>query len=64
MKVLRWSPDADIFSPPDCEDKEVQCHIKKNKQWYKKSISIPLWALSTTISVVSIISFVHYRKRD
>ena len=65
MKALRWSPDTVISNNTDCEDKEVQCYIKKNKQWYKRSISIPLWALSTAIvGTVSTISFIHCRKRD
>lgn len=67
MKVLRWSPEVeDICIPPDCDDKSTQCKIKKsnNKQWYKKSISIPLWALSTTLlGAVSVVSFVQYRKK-
>jgi hypothetical protein len=66
MRVLRWSPNVEeLFEETETNDKGVQCSAQGAKQWYKKTISIPLWMISATlVGAVSTITIMQQRKRN
>jgi len=58
MGILSWKPDSEIIEFPDDEV------VNKSRPWYKKSISIPLWGISTVIVVASAAaSYAKFSKR-